>query len=102
MKSSHSFILLLVALLVIACGKSYETTQAKITDTQTEKIDDDKYFVAAFEYSVDNKVYMDTFKLGVMATIQDTLMTPMQGVKFNVQYNVDDPTDIIVDYRVKQ
>lgn len=101
MKPSHLFILFL-ALLSISCGKEYETAQANITDTQIEKGEDGKYFVAAFEYNVEDQIYQDTFRLAIMATIQDTLLTPMQGVKFNIQYNMDDPSDIIVDYRVKQ
>ncbi|WP_425391619.1 hypothetical protein [Ekhidna sp.] len=101
MKPSHLFILF-IALLSTSCGKEYETVQANIVDIQIEKGEDDKYFVAAFEYNVEDQIYQDTFKLGIMATIQDTLLTPMQGVKFDIQYNVDDPADIVVDYRVKQ
>lgn len=95
------FTVLLLSLLLIGCGKTYETAQAKIINTQTEKKDDVKYFVAAFEYQVKDQVYQDTFRLDIMVTIQDTLLTPMQGVKFDIQYNVDDPSDILVDYRVK-
>lgn len=101
MKRSH-LLLFFIALLSISCGKDYETVQAKIVDTQIEKAEDGKYFVAAFEYNVEDQIYQDTFRLAIMATIQDTLLTPMQGVKFDIQYNVDDPADIIVDYRVKQ
>ena len=92
----------LLSFLLVSCGKTYETAEAKILETTTEKRDSEKYFISTFEYQVEGETYQDTLELNVWKSIEDTLMTPMQGVKFDIQYNVDDPTDIIVEYQVKQ
>ncbi len=88
-------------MLLAACGPSYETTEAKIIDTQTKGKGMEKYFIATFEYQVEDSTYQSSFDLNVWKTVEDTILTPMQGVTFDVQYNTSDPTDLLVDYNEK-
>lgn len=101
MKKNSPLIYIFLAFLLFACGKSYETTEAKIVDTQTEGSGMDKYFVATFEYTIEDSTYQNRFELNVWKTIEDTILTPMQGVTFDIQYNPSEPTDILVDYKKK-
>ena len=100
MKSGILFIGILMMLLFTSCKPDYKVVEATIIDLKTDT-PSQGVFTATVEYFVDSVRYTGQFEVKIMDMVEDSISTPAPGIKFDIMYNPENPSENEIEFNVK-